>query len=65
MMTTKAIEKMSKPELREACLHQRTALQCLLAGHDQIRPALKDFPTEAALLQSSEETAQRALDAYE
>lgn len=72
-MSSKAIQKMSKRELRDACNHQHAALQSLLAAVAVVKPALDartEIPAEAklqadiALLEASEESARRALDAY-
>lgn len=65
-MTTKRITEMSKSDLREACAHQRTALQNLLASHKSVRHVLEaaEFPG-LALIEAAGDTAQRALDAYE
>lgn len=57
---------MSKRELREACLHQRIALQNLLTSHKSVRHVIEaaEFPG-LALIEAAGDTAQRALDAYE
>jgi len=66
----KAIQKMSKGELREACNHQHAALQSLLATCDVLKPELEREPDDVrrqhniALLETSQESARRALDAY-
>lgn len=57
-MTAKKIQHMSKRELRDACWHQRSVIQSLLTAHASLKPL-------PPLVESAEESAQRALDAYE
>jgi hypothetical protein len=56
---------MSKRELRDACNHQHAALQSLLATVEVVKPALIQIePDRFALLEASQASARRALDAY-